>query len=230
VPPQPSPTVPQNWLPALPQVAGTQPAFTHTLFVQVSPAAHVAQSRLCPQPSPIVPQKLVVPAVQVAAWQLEPPMQTLFVQLQSALQFMPQSMVPLQPSPMDPQYWPPIGVQETVVLQVDASGPPSGMMKLGPPPALLWPLLPEPAEPVAPPLLRIEPFATGPLEQLATAVTAATYSAPEKNHLSIAANARRLGIDHLMKHNCRTFHATIVAFFLCCHRASKPESGYPPRL
>jgi hypothetical protein len=176
-PPQPSPTVPQNWLPLLPQVRGMQPAFTQTLFVQLVPAAQVPQSKPWPQPSPMVPQNWVVAAEQVAATQLEPPTHRLLVQVQSALQFMPQSMVPLQPSPMDPQYWPPSGVQETPVLQLEPSIPASGITRTVPLPAVLvcpLPLLlPAPDAPVAPPALRVRLPEGDPLEQLATAITAA---------------------------------------------------------
>jgi hypothetical protein len=177
-PPQPSPTVPQNWLPLLPQLSATQPALTHTLLVQLRPVAQAPQSKPWPQPSPMVPQNWVVAAVQVAAVQLEPPTHKLLLQVQSALQFMPQSTVPLQPSPMDPQYWPPSGVQETLVLQVEPSIPASGITRLVPLPAVLvcpLPLLPFPAldEPVAPPALRAMLPEGEPLEQLATAITAA---------------------------------------------------------
>lgn len=175
LPPQPSPTVPQNWLPALPQVSGTQPAATQTLLVQLWPVGQSGQVSPCPQPSPMVPQKLVEPVLQVAAWQLEPPTQTLSVQVQSALQFMPQSILPLQPLPMTPQYWPPSGLHETPVLHDAAasSPPPSGTMMLVPPP-LLVPLLPAPDEPVAPLLpVRVTPLEGDPLEQLAIAIASA---------------------------------------------------------
>ena len=131
--------------------------------------------------------------MQVAATQLEPPTHRLLVQVQSALQFMPQSTVPLQPSPIDPQYWPPSGVQETLLLQVEPSIPASGITRTVPLPAVLvcpLPLLPfAPDEPVAPPALRAMLPEGDPLEQLATATTAARYSAPEKSHFPIADNA-----------------------------------------
>jgi hypothetical protein len=167
--------VPQNWLPELPQVSGTQPAFTQTLFVQDEPAAQVPQSSPCPQPSPMVPQKLVPAAAHVAGTQLAPPTHRLLVQLQSALQLMPQSIVPLHPSPMAPQYRPPSGVHETLVLHVEPSAPASGTMMVVVPavPVGPLPLLPAPAVEPLPPVLRIGPFETGPLEQLATATTAA---------------------------------------------------------
>jgi hypothetical protein len=211
LPPQPSPTVPQNWLPALAQVSGMQPALTHTLLVQVSPAAHVPQSKPCPQPSPIVPQNLVPLALHVPAWQLAPPTHKFELQVQSALQFMPQSIVPLQPSPMAPQYWPPSGIHDTDVLQFAPSSPPSGTLMPGPPPVLVCPLLPAlavPAAPLAPPVFLGTVLAAGPLEQLAIAATTARYNAPEKNHLAIAANACGHAIDQITKHNCPTFHAT----------------------
>ena len=44
--PQPSPIVPQNWLPAFPQVSGTQPALTQLLLTQVSPLVHAPQFKL----------------------------------------------------------------------------------------------------------------------------------------------------------------------------------------
>jgi hypothetical protein len=210
--------VPQNWLPLLPQVSATQPAFTHTLLVQAEPAAHAPQSSAWPQPSPMLPQNWVPPAVHVAATQLAPPTHRLLVQDQSLWQFMPQSSCPLQPSPITPQYWPPSGVQDTDVSQVMLlSGPPSGKIRIPLPAVPVEPALvePEPAVPLEPPLARGGPFAVLPLEQLATATTAATYTAPVKTHFSIFANARRATIDHESNAICRTFRATEVLGVIC---------------
>ena len=220
--PQPSPTVPQNWLPALPHVSGTQPACTHTLLVQVEPAEHAPQLSAWPQPSPIVPQNWVVPAVHVAGTQLAPPTQTLFSQLQSVLQFMPQSSVPLQPSPIEPQYCPPSGVHETDVLQLAASEPASGTLIAMPEPALpVCPLEPvAPALPVPPPLPVRTPLVGGEvLEQLALATSAAVIAAPANTLFSIAAYAPAREFDQPSTHNCRTFHATSARAFYVGTRA-----------
>jgi hypothetical protein len=102
----------------------------------------------------MLPQNWVSPAVQVAAVQLAPPTHRLLVHDQSVWQFMPQSICPLQPSPITPQYWPPSGMHDTDVSHVMlASEPPSGTRML-PLPAvpLEVPALPEfePATPLEP--------------------------------------------------------------------------------
>jgi hypothetical protein len=83
-----------------------------------------------------VPQNLLVPEVQAAGAQLAPPTHTLFVQLQPEGQVMPQSIVPSQPSPIDPQYVPPRGVHETAVLQLTPDAPAVGTLMTGPEAAL----------------------------------------------------------------------------------------------
>jgi hypothetical protein len=96
--------VPQNWLPALAQVSGTQPVFTHVLCVHVSLAAHAPQSSSWPQPSPMPPQKLASPALQASGAQtVGLPWQRLALQDQPFAQVEPQSSALPQPSPISPQ-------------------------------------------------------------------------------------------------------------------------------
>jgi hypothetical protein len=85
----------------------------HRLFLQSFPAEHIMQSSDRPHPSPMTPQYL--PAAPGAAsgagtshvkgWQLGPPTQTFFSQLQSAPRGVqsPHFRIPPQLSPMSPQ-------------------------------------------------------------------------------------------------------------------------------
>jgi hypothetical protein len=172
----------------LPQVSGVQLAGTHTLLVQVKPATQVPQSSPWPQPSPTPPQNWVLPMLHaIGVHTLESAWQRFVMHCQPAWGHVsPQSSVPLQPLPIWPQYVPPIGVQDTVLVQPEPAMPPSNP-SAGPVP-LAAPLA------VAPPLLAVEPPAlplgtTTTLDdpclepQLVAASIATTDPAPMANHL-----------------------------------------------
>jgi hypothetical protein len=127
---------------------------------------------------------LVEPALHVDAGQLAPPTQRLLAQLQSAGQVAPQSSWPWQPSPMVPQYLPPIGVHDTADVQLPVAPPVGTMMSVPEPPeppcALPPPVL-EPAVLVAPPC---ELLPGGGLAlQLAAAMSAKPQSNAGPSHL-----------------------------------------------
>jgi hypothetical protein len=103
------------------------------------PAGQAPQSRVLPQPSPILPQYWPLAGVQVRAVQLpgatpQIPVRPAPPQVCVPAQA-PQSRVLPQPSPILPQYWPPVGVQVNAVH--DPAGAPHTLGMPAPP--QLWP-------------------------------------------------------------------------------------------
>ena len=165
--PQPSPMSPQKRNPMASQVSGLQLLSTHRLFLQVLPAGHPMQSSDRPHPSPMtlqyVPRLPDPPSSagmsHVYGLQLGPPTHTFFSQVQSAPSGAqsPHFRMPLQLSPMSPQYRPPVTSQvmrhgrppSTVPLSGPGGSPPTPAEP--PVGAMVPPVPPEAPEPPAPP-------------------------------------------------------------------------------
>jgi hypothetical protein len=113
-PPQPSPTTPQYRPPVGVQLVKMHELGTQMLSRHVWPEGHEPQLSEPPQPLPMVPQYwppvdgVHVPWVHALGGNPHTPVTPAPPQVSGAVQ-LPHSSNDPQPSPMVPQYWPPVG-------------------------------------------------------------------------------------------------------------------------